>query len=330
MEGAVTEGGFGTGERVPTGGPALRPLGVGETLDTAIKLYRNNAVTLWKIVALIIVPLEVLDVIVRRVTLPSDVFLIDGQLYTHSGSGTGAGATVALILIAVLGVLAALLSTGAVFKLVLDSYLGRSTDWRESIAFARHRLASLVWLGILSTFLIVVGFILIIVPGIWLMVASSVAVPALMLEGLTGFSALKRSLDLVDGRWWATFGRLVAALLLYVVVAIVIGLIAGAIASGISITNVTLYLALAGALTAVGNILATPFIAAVIAVIYVDLRVRKEGFDLELLAAGFHGPGSTIPAGSLAPTSTPLQPLDTAPPAGPSTAPPEPTWPPAG
>ena len=57
------------------GADGLRPLGVGETLDTAIKLYRNNAVALWKVVAIIIVPLQVIDVIVRRVTLPSDVFL---------------------------------------------------------------------------------------------------------------------------------------------------------------------------------------------------------------------------------------------------------------
>jgi hypothetical protein len=36
----------------------------------------------------------------------------------------------------------------------------------------------------------------------------------------------------------------------------------------------------------VSGILTTPFIAAILAVIYFDLRVRKEGLDLELLAQG--------------------------------------------
>lgn len=35
----------------------------------------------------------------------------------------------------------------------------------------------------------------------------------------------------------------------------------------------------------VGSVLTTPFLAAVVVIIYFDLRVRKEGFDLELLAS---------------------------------------------
>jgi hypothetical protein len=314
MEGAVASGGG-----AATGG--LRPLGVGETLDAAIKLYRSNAVTLWKIVAVIAVPLQVIDVIVRRISLPGDVILQDGQLYTFSGS-SGAGSTVALILVVVLGLLAALLSNGATFKVVLDAYLGRSTDWRESIAFARHRLLSLLWLGILITVLVVIGFVLLVIPGLWLIVAVSVAVPALMLEGVGGFAAIKRSMQLVDGRWWATLLRLIAALLLYGVLTALVSLLIRAIANGIH--NVTLFLVLGGVLAAIASVIATPFIASVITVIYIDLRVRKEALDIELLAAGFGGPGSTVPAAApTAETSTP-------PPAPVALPPAEPTWPPAG
>jgi hypothetical protein len=302
VEGAVTGGGGfdSPGGAVPTGGEAggqsLRALSVGETLDVALKLYRRNAVSLWTIVAVVIIPLEIIDVIVRRVTLPSDVFVHNGQLYTFtSGSSSSSSGTVALILISLLGLFGQLLSHGAGFKLLLDSYLGRVADVGQSFAFASHRLLSLLWLSILATILIVIGFILIILPGIWLLVSFSVAVPVLMLEGLGGFSALSRSMSLVRGRWWATFGRLISVLLMYVVALIVIGIIAGAIEKGVSITNVTLFVTVAGILQALILIFVTPFVAAAITVIYIDLRVRKEALDIEILASGFGGPGSTVP-----------------------------------
>lgn len=302
VEGAVTGGGGfdSPGGAVPAGGSGggqtLRALSVGETLDVALKLYRRNAVALWTIVASVIIPLELIDIIVRRVTLPSDVFVHNGQLYTFtSGGSSGTSGTVALLLISLLGLFGQLLSHGATFKLLLDGYLGRSTDVSQSFAFASHRLLSLLWLSIIATVLIVIGFILIVLPGIWLLVSFSVAVPVLMLEGLRGWGALSRSMSLVRGRWWATFGRLLSVLLMYIVALIVIGLIAGAIEKGVSVTNVTLFVAVAGIFQGLILIFVTPFIAAAITVIYIDLRVRKEALDIEILASGFGGPGSTVP-----------------------------------
>jgi hypothetical protein len=307
VEGAATPGGYQPGGVAPggsapagstaAGGEGLRPLSVGETLDVALKVYRQNAVSLWKIVATIIIPIYIIDVIVRRLTLPSDVFVHNGQLYTFTtnGSSGGTSGTVALILVALLGLFGQLLSHGASFKLVLDSYLGRTADVRQSFDFAAHRLMSLLWLSIIATIAIVIGFILVILPGIWLLVSFSVAVPVLMLEGLTGFKALGRSMSLVRGRWWATFGRELSVLLMYIVALIVIGIIAGAIERGINITNVTLYVIVAAIFQGLIVILVTPFVAAAITVIYIDLRVRKEALDIELLASRFGGPGSTVP-----------------------------------
>jgi hypothetical protein len=250
---------------------------------------------------------------------------------------------VALIVIAVIGLLGQLLSTGAAFKVVIDAYLGREPDWRESLAFARHRLLSLLWLGIIITVLVTIGFILIIIPGVWLLVATCVSVPVLMLEGLTGFKAMTRSMRLVDTRWWATFARVLVAFLLYGVVIFIIGAIVGALTDGLSVSNVTLWVAIDGILRALVIILATPFIASVITVIYIDLRVRKEALDIELLAQHFGGPGSTLPESATATAAATAAPATAAPataaPASeagaglPHDPPPSsdvPTWPPEG
>jgi hypothetical protein len=332
MEGAIT-GLPGADAGSAQGAPELRPLGVGETLDVAIKLYRRNATTLWTIVALVVIPLQIFDVIVRRVSLPSDVFLSGGTLYSFSGQGTGS--VVVVVLASFLVAVATYIATGAVFEALISSYLGRPTTWRTSLAHARTRAGSLIWLAVITVVFVMIGFILFVLPGIWLVVAISVAVPALMFEGVGGFAAMKRSMELVDQRWWATFIRLLAAYVLLFAVIFGITALVSAIASGVTLHNVTLYVVLGGLANVIATILIAPFVSAVLTVIYIDLRVRKEALDIELVARHFSGPGSTVPAPSaVAPASTGAAPASTAPtmptsPADPA-PPSEPTWPPAG
>jgi hypothetical protein len=274
-------------------GRELKPLDVGQTVDAALNLYTKNAVQLWQLVAIVIIPIEVIEVIVRRVTLPSDVFLLHGTLYTR-GATSSTASNVALLVVALLGLFGQLLATGAVFKLQLDAYLGKPHEIRESLefAFARHRLLSLLWVGIIATVMIVIGLILLVIPGIYLFVATSVAVPVLMLEGQKGMAAISRSINLVSRRWWSTFGRLLVGLIMYIVAVFVIGAIAGAIAHGTS--NVTLFEVINGLVGTLITILLAPFIAALITVIYIDLRVRKEGVDHGVLLAG-GPPGGAAP-----------------------------------
>lgn len=268
-----------------TGASPLRPLDIGQTIDAAINLYTKNAVQLWQLVALVIIPIEIVEVILRRVTLPSDVFLHNGTLYTHGATSTSAS-DVALIVVGLLGLFGQLLATGSVFKLQLDAYLGRPHEIRESLAFAfaRHRLLSLLWVGVIATLMVIVGLILLIIPGVYMFVAVSVAVPVLLLEGQRGMAAISRSMTLVSGRWWQTFGRLLVGLIMYVVAVFAIGAIAGAIAHGTS--NVTLYEVINGLVGAVISIVLAPFIAALVTVVYIDLRVRKEGVDPGVLLSG--------------------------------------------
>ncbi len=285
IEGAFTGGGV----QPPT--RQLRPLGVGEILDAAIKLYTRNAVTMWKIVAVVIVPVAIINQIVIGSSLPSRAFVSGGTLYTPTGTlGTPAAGVITEL---VLGVLAVLTVNGALALCVVDAYIGRPLDWRESLQAAVGRLGSLLWLSILFGVLVVLGFIALVLPGIWLVTVWSVAVPALMFEHVGGFKALGRSFDLVRGRWWATFAELLVAVIMLIVVLFVVGLIFRGIESGLSVGSTGLWLALNALSTIVGAMIAYPFMASVIAVIYTDLRVRKEGLDLELLAGAL---GRTAPA----------------------------------
>ena len=86
----------------------------------------------------------------------------------------------------------------------------------------------LIVLSILYVLGLIIPFILLILPGIWLSVAWSVSYPALLAEGLRGIAALGRSFKLVSGRWWPTFGALLVMYLIVLVISAILGVLLGA------------------------------------------------------------------------------------------------------
>ena len=273
----------------PPSGTSGRP-GAGGILDASLQAYRAQALNLWKIVVLIVVPARVINELVTVLTLPGGVHAQNGNLYTGAGHTTSTSAAAVAVSIGI-SVVAAALAIGALSKCVLDHYTGRPADWRSSLSFARQRLASLLWLSITSAALLFAGFLLFIVPGIWLLVSLSTAVPALMFERIDPLRALRRSQELVRGRWWPTFGVLLIALALVVAVEIVLAIIFGSIESGSKVGSVALLIALDGISGAISALISYPFLAIVCAVIYIDLRVRKEGLDADRLARGIGAGG---------------------------------------
>jgi hypothetical protein len=122
--------------------------------------------------------------------------------------------------------------------------------------------------------------------------------------------ALKRSAALVRGSWWRVLGIIVVGVLLVSVVAGVLQgiltLIPAALADG---NDAVLALATVVSGTVAGT-LTTPFTAAVFSLVYFDQRVRREGFDLELLAQGL---GERAPDPSASPAALDYRPPEVTP-----------------
>jgi hypothetical protein len=273
----------------------LRPLGLGEILDAGIKVYRNKFGTMLKAVAVVIVPVQVLNVLIQ-LSLPDSGTTTTGTGTAATSDGSGWAGIAALLLIFVVTVVSSTLAEAACLKAVSDTYLGTDTDWRGSLRFGFHRLGSLLWLTLIHGVLLLLAFAACIVPGIWLYAAWSVAVPALLIEDERGLKALNRSFRLVRGRWWPTAGTLLLANLLAAAVAFGFGILALPLVFAGDGNDFLVDLA-NGILGAVASVITIPFIAAVIAVIYFDLRVRKEGFDLQLMARRIGAPaGAASPA----------------------------------
>jgi hypothetical protein len=263
--------------------PRLRPLGIGEILDAAIKVYRSRARTLMKAVFIVVAPVQLVSAIVT-ISLPNFSTATDTNTFgeTTIDSASFVGAFAAILIVTVLGFLASQLATATSLKVVSNAYLDEEVDWRSSLRFAFRRLRSLIWLFMLIGVLAGLGLLACLIPGIYLYYSWAVAVPVLLLEDKRGRKALKRSRELVKGRWWNVFGVVIVAAMLGFVVSGAFQ----AITLGVAVnTDNEIAKAVASAVaTIAASVLVTPFAAAVNAIVYFDLRVRKEGFDLELLA----------------------------------------------
>ncbi len=296
----------------------LRPLDIGEIVDVSIKIYLRHFVTLAKLVAVVVVPLQLFAAFVQASAVPEPLAgmpftepQIDPQDPFPFTARDLAVFVVAMVVGTLIQIVGQQLATGASLKAVSEAYLGRRPDWRTSLRFALARLLPLLWVALLATVLLgvavgvwvlpalaagwgagsvplavvfgIFGGIGAVASGAWLFVSWSLAVPALLLEDIRGWGALVRSYRLVRGRWWMTFAVLILA---YIVAMIVQSIIGGIFGFALPAATDSLLAAfLSGAVgNAIAAVLTTPFLAAVIAVLYVDLRVRKEGFDLELLA----------------------------------------------
>lgn len=263
----------------------LRPLRVGEVLDVAIKIYRSQFATLVKAVALVVAPVQVLTALVQASAPEQPATVTDPGTPQPGVDFSGFwGWLAALLVTSLLALIAGQLATAASLKAVSGGYLGEKPQWRESLRFAFARLGSLVWLALLSGILLFLAVLAFVVPAIYFYGAWAVAVPVLLLEDVRGRRALKRSRSLVQGRWWPTVGAILVGVLLAAVVQFAFGFVAGLGVALADTDNDVVFVTLQAVSGAASGILVTPFTAAVTAVVYFDLRVRKEGLDLELLA----------------------------------------------
>jgi hypothetical protein len=291
---------------VQASAPQLRPLGIGEILDVGIKIYSRHWLTLFKIVVFVVLPAEILENFIVISAAPSGVGVSSGNPFAPSLSQptymthhqivtllVGQGAAI------LIGFVAARFAQAGCFRAIADAYLGEEVRWRSSLGFALRRLPAVIVLSLASGFLVLLGSIFCVIPGIYLYVAFAVAVPVLLVEGAGPFRALGRSRELVQGRWWGTLGVTFVGYMLVSIVSLALtGLVVGIAFANPDRNSVTGFVlnTLAGT---IGSMIATPAAAAFITVLYIDLRVRKEGFDLLLLARRLGvelGPGQEPPS----------------------------------
>jgi hypothetical protein len=164
-----------------------------------------------------------------------------------------------------------ILTSAAMIKLAAARYLGTPMAMAEAYtSISPGTYAVLVGAYIVVAIAVGLGFILLIIPGVYLAVRFAFVGQAVVLEQRGVFESLSRSGELVKDNWWRLFG---------IGLTFVIGL---AIAEGIvQLVLTVIFHGLGGILAQnlVSPILFTPIEYIALTLLYFDLRIRKEGFQ---------------------------------------------------
>lgn len=243
--------------------PRLRT--ASELAARAIRLALGNYRVLISAIAVILVP----------------TFVVGGAALAYwraksptSLNPTGTARVAELVGVAVV-VFGNLLAQAAGIHAATNLAAGWPPDWRRSIGAAFSRAATVVTVSLEVAVLSGLGLLLFILPGVYLWFSWLVAMPVVVLEGRTGREALSRSAYLVKGRWWSVLGGYLLAELFIVIPAYLVSFVVGAVVHA-SLTSQ----AVTEQLTSVFVELAlAPIIVTFVAVTYLDLRLRKEGFS---------------------------------------------------
>jgi hypothetical protein len=315
--------------------PTLRPLRVGEILDASVKVYMRNARVLIGLAATVLVPIQILSgALLLNIVSSSDE--VPGPAFTFKSLGHNstarpghlAASLGASAVTDILGVVANLLITAACVKAVSDTYLDQPTGIGMSLRSALRRFGSLLWMYVILGVGLTFAFLALAIPGIWLYVAWSVATPVLLIEGKRGPKALGRSSKLVRGRWWPTAGVLILSFVLISVIgAALTGLLLAFLLTGSHGTTVTVIVT--SFTSGVSSALTRPFQAVVVTILYYDLRVRHDGYDVELLAEQLGIEPAKLPPMPSTGTYVGSGPEAVGQPGGPPFWPPPPGWKPA-
>jgi len=273
----------------------LRPLGLGEILDAAITAIRRQPRLILGIALVVSVVQQLLAL------LPQ---LTAGNL-TFSPESSASEVLADLGLVSTLGLLASFLGgalqlvlAGIVAVIIGDAVIGRTA----TLASVRARVAPLalplLGASLIATFLPGLGLLLLVIPGLILWGGLALATPALVLERLGVFEALKRSWRLAWPDILRVWGIRTLAWLIASIVAGVLTIPVG-FTVGVSLFNGAssgaelsafslLLLTLAGIFA---STLTEPFLAAVLVLLYLDRRMRAEALDVALQDAARAGGG---------------------------------------
>lgn len=154
------------------------------------------------------------------------------------------------------------LFTGMVVELVADVQDGRRDATVGQLLQAVKPVAGkLILVGIVAYIGIVIGFILIIIPGLILITIWAVFAPVIVLERPPGLGALGRSRELVRGNGWQVFGVIVVLVIGVGIVSAIIEGIGNAGGTGIGIV-----------VQVIVQILTAPLAALAASVLYFELR----------------------------------------------------------
>jgi hypothetical protein len=248
----------------------LRPMTTSELLDRSFYYYRRHftlLVGIFAISGLVTLLFQILLLLTPRAT--AGVFL--ASILALGGF--------------VVSLVVTTLAHGTTIVAVSQILLGRETSVAQAFNEVRHRVGELILLGMNIGARVLIGFVLFIVPGVWLALHYAVSIQAAVLEHTGINESLARSATLTKGDKGRIFVIYFLFGVLTMIVSVLVTLVTGALtgfprlgSAGQDVLwrSMVLQFGSFGAQAILG-----PLLPIALILVYYDERVRKEAFDIE-------------------------------------------------
>jgi hypothetical protein len=148
----------------------------------------------------------------------------------------------------------------------------REDSFVEAITVGLRAFPAMFFAAILYMIAVMLGYVLLIVPGLILTLSLMFYLYFIVIDGLGGYAALKASHALVWGNWWRTSAIYTVPMVLWVAVMFTLGFLMAFLAPGNQV--------LMQIVTNLLSVFVMPFFFALGYVQFEDLKLRKSGSDL--------------------------------------------------
>jgi hypothetical protein len=242
----------------------LRARSATEIVDAAVQLLRQNFGAILTVSGIGIAPWLVVQPLVASVM--------------DSGGDAATGDMFTLALATLVTNVWFTLASAAIIAAALQSFRGEPVDVGAAIREVLQRPGAIVVAAFLKGLAVLFGLILFLVGAVYFY-ATYFAVPTtIMVEKVGGLRGVERSRELATGYRWVALKPLMLVVLIYGIITIAAGLIGELLFGATNTTLVNIFSTLI-------TIFAYPIIPITEMLVYYDLRIRKEGYDVEMMAS---------------------------------------------
>ena len=245
--------------------PNFQPKSFSGIVDAAFKMYSQDFVSLIKLSLIFNLPLLLMQMVMQTTDANQSPAIVFG----------------AAILMIVLSLVCSSMLTGATMQIVSARYLGEKISFTEAMGRTTAILGKVISTSMLVGIWIFLGFLMLIIPGIFWIFTLALALPAVVLEGKSGSEALARSKELVKHNRGKVVGTVIGIGLIVGLLGAVFG---GLWQGGLAVASVDGTGLFAQAGESLLSFLIAPINNVALVILYYDLRIRYEGYDLELLS----------------------------------------------
>jgi hypothetical protein len=259
---------------------------IADILDGAIAVIKAAPRSVFVIAATFVLPLELVTAWLQRDSLADRGLAGAFSAATSSSGSSDSSFSVSSIVLIIGSGLVLSLITGAIAHLLSSWYADRSPTVVEALKASLARAPALMGAWFLVHLAEGASALALLIPALFVMPLFLVVAPVIVIEGLGPWAGIRRSVGLTRVRYGAVLG---AAILIAIVSTLLTFALSGlSLAFSFFSFGWIIDVICRGA----SSLVTEPFVAAAATLVYLDLRVRAEGLDLELgIAEHFHRVG---------------------------------------